>query len=155
MLPRHQRLRSNQDFQRVYRVGRSWAHPLLALNVLSRPGEQRVGISVSKKVGKAVQRNLVRRRLRELLRASLPHWKVGFDAVVVARASAADASYSELAAAVSELARRGRLRREPDEAPDTPYRLPEGGRPGTSNRLRKNGGRREPAANQEGQPPRE
>lgn len=129
MLPREHRLRSNQEFQRVYRVGRSWAHPLAALHVAAAPGNQRFGISVSKKVGNAVRRNRVRRRLREIVRAALPDLRVGFDAVVVARAAAADAEFAALSEALSELFRRSRLRREPGEAPGTLYELPAGGRP--------------------------
>jgi ribonuclease P protein component len=124
MLPREQRLRSNQEFQRVYRGGRSWAHPLAALHVRESGAGKRLGVSVSKKVGKAVERNRVRRRLREILRAQVPGWKVGFDAVIVARAAAAGAEFSDLTAAVHELARRARLLREPDTAPDTLYLMP-------------------------------
>ena len=130
MLPRHHRLRLDREFQQVYRQGRSWAHPYAALHVLAQPDGQRVGISVSKKVGRATGRNRVRRRLREILRAQLPGWKTGFDAVIVARAGAAGADFSQLSEAISELARRSRLVREPDAPPDTPYIMPAGGRPG-------------------------
>ena len=117
------RLRSNQDFQRVYRKGRSWAHPLLVLHVLPQASGQRVGISVSKKVGKAVRRNLVRRRIREAVRAQAPAWKQGFDAVVVARSEAANVDFWALRAALEELAKRARLPREPDAPLDTLYTL--------------------------------
>jgi ribonuclease P protein component len=137
MLPRNQRLRANQDFQRVYRGGKSWAHPLMALNLLPQPGGQRVGISVSKKVGKAVERNRARRRIRELVRARLPGWRDGFDAVIVARAGSAEAPFSELGEALQELARRARLPRELSGDPDAPYTLPESGRPGTTSRKRR------------------
>jgi ribonuclease P protein component len=130
MLPREHRLRSNQEFQRVYRVGRSWAHPLAALHVMPQAEGQRFGISASKKVGKAVLRNLVRRRIREILRAALPELKPGFDAIVVVRTGAAEVDFAALSAALAELIRRARLVREPDAAPDTPYILPAGGRPG-------------------------
>ncbi len=125
MLSRPHRLRSRQDFQQVYREGRSWAHPLLALHVRAVPGGQRVGISVSRKVGKAVSRNRVRRRLREAVRLLLPGWRSGVDVILVARAAAAEAPYPALGAAVAELARRARLSREPEEAPGTLYKVPE------------------------------
>ena len=130
MLPRERRLRANQDFQRVYASGRSWAHPLAALHVLQQPSGQRLGISVSKKVGSAVRRNRVRRRLREILRARLPGWREGFDAVVVARPETADAEFAVLGRVIDELARRARLPREPEEPPNSLYTMPEGGRPG-------------------------
>ncbi|MFN3648419.1 MAG: ribonuclease P protein component [Armatimonadota bacterium] len=126
MLPRDHRLRSTREFQQVYRGGRSWAHPLAALHVHPRPSGLRMGIAVSKKVGKAVVRNRVRRRLREIVRALLPEWKQGFDAVLVARSAAAEAEFAELEAAVRELARRARLPREPDAAPDALYIMPAG-----------------------------
>ena len=150
MLPREHRLRSNQEFQRVYRVGRSWAHPLAALHVLPQPGAQRFGISVSKKVGKAVCRNLVRRRVREILRAALPELKCGFDAIVVARSGAADADFAALTEALTELIRRSRLLREPEAALDTPYTLPAGGRSGRPDGARGRGTTpRGPAPNRE------
>src|SRR5205807_9346490 len=117
MLPRDQRLKARQDFQRVYRSGRGWSHPLLTLHVSPRPEGRRVGFSVGKKVGKAVVRNRVRRRLREIARVRVGEWKPGFDAVLVARAGAAGAGLAELAAVVEELARRARLLREPDMPP--------------------------------------
>lgn len=128
MLPREFRLRSRRDFQRVYRAGRSWAVPLLALHLLPQPSGRRVGFSVSKKVGNAVTRNTVRRRLSEVVRAELPDWKGGVDGILVARAAAAQAPYEQLAAAVRELARRARLIREPDTSPDTPYIMAAGTR---------------------------
>jgi ribonuclease P protein component len=152
MLPRGHRLRSNQEFQRVYRVGKSWAHPLAALHVLPQPGERRFGISVSKKVGNAVVRNRVRRRIRELLRALLPETKAGFDAIVVARSASAEAEYAALSQALVELFRRAGLRREPEQPPDTPYTLPGGGRPGRPARDR--GGRPESGAAAERRAPK-
>lgn len=136
MLPRGHRLRSNQEFQRVYRFGKSWAHPLAALHVMEQPGEQRVGISVSKKVGNAVVRNRVRRRIREILRAALPELKHGFDVILVARSASAEAEFSALSQALEELFRRSRLRREPEQPPETPYTMPGGGRPGRPSRER-------------------
>lgn len=129
MLPRDQRLRAHRDFQRVYRAGKSWAHPLVALHVVPGESGQRIGISASKKVGKAVVRNRARRRLREVVRALLPEWKHGFDAVLVVRTAAAEAEFAALHAAVAELARRARLTREPGAAPDTPFIMPAGGKP--------------------------
>jgi ribonuclease P protein component len=127
MLPRDQRLRLDREFQRVYRRGRSWAHPLLVLHVLPGVAARRLGISVSKKVGGAVVRNRVRRRLREIVRAALPGTRSGFDLTLVGRAASAEASFQELAEAVWSLLQRARLPREPEEPVDARYRLPEAG----------------------------
>jgi ribonuclease P protein component len=128
MLPREHRLRAAGDFRRVFGEGRSWAHPLLILHVAARPEGRRVGITASRKVGPAVTRNRVRRRLREALRSRLPGWRLGFDAVLIVRQAAAEADYATLTGALEELGRRARLNREPDEPEDTLYLLPRGGR---------------------------
>jgi ribonuclease P protein component len=128
MLTRDQRLCANRDFQRVYRAGRSWAHPLLVLHVLAQPEGRRVGISVSKKVGGAVCRNRVKRRLREIVRARIGDWKPGFDAVLVIRAPAARAEFADLIQALEQLAQRSHITREPEGDPDALYIVPTGGR---------------------------
>jgi ribonuclease P protein component len=121
MLPRPNRLRRRDEFQATYRRGRSWAHPLLALHVLPRREGMRVGVTVSKKVGGAVVRNRVRRRLRQAIRLRLPQWRSGFDLVVVARTAAAEASFDALGSVIDELAKRGRLVREPDDPPGAQF----------------------------------
>ena len=77
-------------------------------NGLERP---RLGLSVSRKVGGAVARNGVRRRLKEIFRASIPAIAEGVDLVVSARPAAADAGYKELdeefARALGNLRKRG------------------------------------------------
>ena len=55
-----------------------------------------MGLSVSKKVGVAVKRNAVRRKLREIFRSAAPHLSGGVDVVVSARAAAADANLEDL-----------------------------------------------------------
>lgn len=64
-------------------------------NAVGRP---RLGLSVSKKVGIAVKRNAVRRRLREIFRSAAPDLPGGVDIVVSARAVAAEADFEELKA---------------------------------------------------------
>ena len=59
-------------------------------------GRPRLGLSVSKKVGTAVKRNAVRRRLKEIFRSSSARLPVDLDFVVSARPAAAEASFSEL-----------------------------------------------------------
>ena len=96
------RLRKSGDFKLVRSEGRSWAHPLLVL--YARPNaldQTRVGFSVSKRIGNAVTRNRVRRRLREGVR-SLP-LRPGWDVVISARARAAGADFHQLKKAVVSL----------------------------------------------------
>jgi ribonuclease P protein component len=99
MLPASERLRSNREFQQVYKQGVSFAEGQVVLYLLRLPGSEgrQVGFSVSKKLGGAVTRNLVKRRLRECYKALLPQLPPGYQAIVVARRSAASAEYAQLA----------------------------------------------------------
>ena len=103
-MERRYRLQKNKAFQYVYRRGRSVAcHDLVMLYAKGR-GLQ-VGFSVSKKVGNAVTRNLVKRRLRECFRPYLGDVKNGLY-VIVARPSAAEATFQSLKKDVRYLLRK-------------------------------------------------
>ena len=104
MLPKRYRLTQPKDIARVRRYGKRAGDPLLTLYVLpARSVDVRIGFSVSKRVGKAIVRNLVKRRLREAMRHELPQTRLGLDILVVARPAAAAASYQELLQAVQDL----------------------------------------------------
>jgi ribonuclease P protein component len=82
-------LKKNSEFRLVYRQGHQSAGRLLVL--YARPnslGENRLGITVSRKVGKAVTRNRVKRWIREICRLFTPEMEQGYDLVIVARAAA-------------------------------------------------------------------
>jgi ribonuclease P protein component len=102
------RLTRRQDFQAVLRDGRRIRHHLLV--VAFRPNglpHNRFGFAIGRRVGNAVIRNLVRRRLRAIVRSlSLAG---GHDIVVTAAPSSGSASYEELRRAFADCARRGRL----------------------------------------------
>lgn len=88
--PRRARLSRSGDFDRVFRHGRSHAGRELVLYTFPRSneGEPRLGLSVSRKVGNAVDRNLVKRLLREAFVREGRRLPAGTDAVVVARQDA-------------------------------------------------------------------
>ena len=100
-MKREQRLRSAADFQRVRdQSPRVWPHPLLVVRVAPNAlGYARVGITVSSRVGKAVVRNRVKRRVREVFAARMSSL-AGYDLLIVARPASAEASFLELGAAV-------------------------------------------------------
>ncbi len=92
-------LKKNSDFRRLYAKGKSAATPHLVLYTRrNRRGENRLGYTVSVKLGHAVVRNRVRRRLREIVRLNEPALKQGWDMVVVARSRSVGAPYRKLEA---------------------------------------------------------
>ncbi|MGI8914577.1 MAG: ribonuclease P protein component [Chloroflexota bacterium] len=112
-MDREHRVRRRDDFARVRRAGRRLDHPLLRLqwapNALPI---SRFGFVVSKRVSmRAHERNLVRRRLRELARAELPQLLAGFDVIISAQPAARPAGHQELGVALQHLLQRARLRR--------------------------------------------
>jgi ribonuclease P protein component len=99
---RELRLRRRKDFDAVFRQGRAWHNELLVLRSIPNAlDHNRYGFITSKRLGKAVVRNRVRRRLRESVRV-LPA-NTGWDVVVSAKARAADSNFQELNRAVVQL----------------------------------------------------
>ena len=104
MLPRHLRLRRSEDFVAARQRGRRWQDRLLVLNVLPDGlSHNRFGFVISRQVGKATVRNLLKRRLRATTRFWLPHLMTGYDIVIIARPAASDASYQDLEAVLGKL----------------------------------------------------
>ena len=90
-------VKENYEFRRIYRKGRSAVSPCLVVYCQkNRRGQSRLGVTVSTKLGHAVVRNRVRRRIREIFRLSQGKMKQGYDMIVVARTRAAAADYWEL-----------------------------------------------------------
>lgn len=105
-------LKQNHVFRRLYNKGKHAVTPALAMYCKGngRP-YNRLGLTVGTKVGKAVCRNRVRRRLREIYRLHAGELKTGYDLVVVARVRAAHVSYWELERAFLQMADKLGLRR--------------------------------------------
>ena len=90
-------LKLNSDFRRVYSRGKSAVSSRVVVYCRkNRLGRNRTGYTVSKKLGKAVVRNRVRRRLREIVRLNSAQMRQGYDLVIVARQRAVDAGYQKL-----------------------------------------------------------
>ena len=106
-------LKKNRDFQQVYKRGTSKANRYLVMYVLpNQHMKNRLGISVSKKVGNSVVRHRVTRLIRESYRLNERSFRQGLDIVVVARPNAKDKSYQEIESALMHLAGRMKIRRE-------------------------------------------
>ena len=90
-------LKQNHEFRRLYHKGKSAVSPYFAIYCrrTGRP-ESRLGITTGVKLGHAVKRNFVRRRIRELYRTNESKFIPGYDIVVVARTRAIFGRYSEL-----------------------------------------------------------
>ncbi|MCL6557305.1 MAG: ribonuclease P protein component [Firmicutes bacterium] len=100
-------LKKKKDFQRVYRRGLSVASGALVLYLSRNRGQgRRFGFSVSKKTGKAVVRNRVRRVLREICRLNEEWFPQGYDVVIIARREAVGKKFQDLATQLYQLTRR-------------------------------------------------
>ena len=113
-----QRLKKSKDFKNVFQNGSSWANQTLVLICyFSGLSSSRVGVSISKRVGNAVIRNKIKRRLREIIRKeNLP---VGWDMVFIARKKSSVSNQLKLSLSVKSLIKQAKLQdyqnyKEPD-----------------------------------------
>ena len=112
-------LRNNEEFRHCYRTGKSYANRYLVLYVCAGPErtghleqQNRLGISVSKKVGNSVIRHKIRRRIKEAYRLHESMFNSGLDMAVVARSAAKDAGYQEIESAFMSLSKKAGILRE-------------------------------------------
>ena len=112
MKKRH-RIRKNERFQEIRRKGRSVSNQMLVVCVLSNKLEHsRFGFSISKRIGNAVVRNLLKRRLRESIRLRIDSIEPGWDVVFIARRPIRFADYYQIDKACARLLRRANLLRD-------------------------------------------
>lgn len=117
--PRRARIRRSDEFQRCYREGKMHKNQLAVVHIYRRgdDGETRVGFSVSRKIGNAVQRNKVKRWMRESVYPVQPLLPPGLDVVFSARTLAKEAGFHRLNEAIRELLLRSRLLSKEAEEP--------------------------------------
>lgn len=97
MLAEDHRLKKRKDFKRVYKRGKSSASKSLVIYVLfNKTDVTRIGFSVSKKIGNAVERNRVKRLLREACRLNMEKIPPGYDIIFIARVRIKKYSYPEI-----------------------------------------------------------
>ena len=101
-------LTKSEQYELVYKKGSSWTSNLVVMKALpNRLSLSRYGFSVSRRVGKAVIRNRVKRLLREILRST--PLEPGWDIIFIARPASASADYANLEKSVAGLLSRARL----------------------------------------------
>ena len=99
-------LKKNRQFQFVYKNGKSYANKYLVMYVKENGlGKNRIGISVSKKVGNSVVRHRITRLIRESYRLHENVFNSGLDMVIVARVNANSVGYTEIERALLHLAK--------------------------------------------------
>lgn len=100
-------IKSNRKFRYLYNRGKSLANPWLALYVLkNKQGQNTLGITVNKKIGKAVVRNRIKRLIKESYRLMEDQIKDGYDVIVVSRFKMAHADFHKTDRALRDLARK-------------------------------------------------
>lgn len=109
-------LKLNHIFRKLYHTSGQANGYLVLYARRNRTGSNRVGITASKKLGHAVVRNRVRRRLREIYRLNEDKFLPGYDIVVVARSRAVDAPFAALEKGYLDLAGRAGILRMEEEA---------------------------------------
>ena len=106
-------LKRHKEFRYTYARGRSQSTPLYTLvYVRSRNESVRIGFSVSKRVGNAVQRNRAKRRMRAALTPMIANIAGGFNVIFVAKPEVLDAPFAELIRQMESLLQRAGLWRE-------------------------------------------
>jgi ribonuclease P protein component len=112
------RLTRSEDFKRVRRYGKSYAHPLMVLVVKAndeagKPGASptnvRVGVAAGRTVGPSVKRNRAKRLMRAAMLSLLPEVATGWDLVLIARPALASSTLNETRQALGSLLRRSKL----------------------------------------------
>lgn len=105
------RLSRSEDFKRVRRIGKSYAHPLVVLvaQASETSTQIRVGVAAGKTTGTAIHRNRAKRLLREAMRPMLASLVSGWDLVLIARPALVTATLADTRAALTNLLRRAQI----------------------------------------------
>ncbi|MGG3956914.1 ribonuclease P protein component [Bhargavaea massiliensis] len=105
------RIKKNDEFQEVFKQGTSVANRQFVIYVLDKPEQAyfRIGLSVSKKIGKAVVRNRVKRYVRQVFHEERDRIQTGKDYVIIARVPVATMEYEEVKKSLLHVLRRANV----------------------------------------------
>jgi len=107
------RLTRSEDFKRVRRFGKSYAHPLVVLIALESEESDRprirVGVAAGRTVGTAVKRNRSKRLLREVMRTMIPNIASSLDLILIARPGLSSATLEDTRQAIFNLLKRAKV----------------------------------------------
>jgi ribonuclease P protein component len=106
------KLKKNYEFKKVYNEGRYYVEKYVVMYIIANNSAlNRVGFSVSKKVGNSVVRNKIKRRMKEVYRQLADNTKLGFDIVYTARAGSGSADYSMIEKNIISILKRAKLKK--------------------------------------------
>lgn len=109
-MKKNNRLRTNQDFLDIYRNGKNYWNRNLTIYVKKNNLEvSRFGYSITKKIGNSVERNKIRRKMKEIIRLNLDCIKQGYDIIIIPKKNTVDIKYKELENAILHLLKLSRM----------------------------------------------
>jgi ribonuclease P protein component len=121
---RRYRVREDRRFREIRQRGRSFSNDVIVLTALANDlPYSRFGFAVSSRIGNAVVRNRIKRRLREIIRLRMAWIRPGCDIILIARKPIRSAEYGQLETACARLLRRAQLLIDEDQS--GPYASPE------------------------------
>ncbi|EMR05564.1 Ribonuclease P protein component [Bhargavaea cecembensis DSE10] len=111
---KHQRVKKNKDFQRVFKQGKSFANRQFVIYSLRTEGQEefRLGVSVSKKIGNAVTRNRIKRYVRQAVHELKDELRPDRDYIIIARHQAASIDFHETKKSLIHIMRIARVLRK-------------------------------------------
>ena len=110
---KNQTIKKNSQFRFIYSRGKSYSNDKLVLYMFrNKKNVNRIGLSVSKKIGNSVVRNRIKRLIRESYRLNKDTCKKGFDIIFIARIGSKNAKYKDIEKSVINLIKKGGLLKE-------------------------------------------
>ena len=100
------RLRDNREYNVVYKRGKTYYNRNFSLVVYNSKKGTRIGFSVTKKYGNAVERNRIKRKLREIVRLNFSEFDKGLDMVIIPKKNTEDLTYKQLESAILHVCRK-------------------------------------------------